>query len=175
MDLELLQPACEQKNYRSNSLGGWPLGAKVLPALGEVPVAQLDIRPEQPCQGLKSRGCYDTPGMTIARLAHIDLEGLVLDSEVRTLRDYNITTQWSQCSDHSLYFSPEREFPENSIIFSWEKVDGTVRMTARKGNGLVLNCSAILAASGILIIQAIRLVKYGTAKIKEGEPVVGKQ
>lgn len=40
---------------------------------------------------------YDTPGLTIARLAHIDLEGLVLDSKVRTLRDRNVTTEWSQC------------------------------------------------------------------------------
>jgi argininosuccinate synthase len=65
--------------------------------------------------GLKSRGCYDTPGLyvveplvlasfthadincrTIARLAHIDLEGLVLDSKVRELRDQFVTQAWSR-------------------------------------------------------------------------------
>lgn len=41
--------------------------------------------------GIKSRGCYDAPGMTILRLAHLDLEGLVLDARVRSLRDQFVT------------------------------------------------------------------------------------
>ncbi|KAI3342549.1 hypothetical protein F4824DRAFT_446643 [Ustulina deusta] len=143
--------------------------------------------------GLKSRGCYDTPGLTIARLAHIDLEGLVLDSKVRTLRDRNVTTEWSQCLYNGMYFSPEREFLENSIIFSQKNVNGTVHMMAYKGNAYVLGrfsetsnlyseTEASMdslegfspeATSGFLTIQAIRLEKYGAAKIKAGEPLVG--
>lgn len=40
---------------------------------------------------------YDTPVLTIARLAHIDLEGLVMDSKVRSPRDRFVTYEWSQC------------------------------------------------------------------------------
>lgn len=145
--------------------------------------------------GLKSRGCYDTPGLTIARLAHIDLEGLVLDSKVRTLRDRNVTTEWSQCLYNGMYFSPEREFLENSVIYSQKDVNGTVKLMAYKGNAYVtgrfsessnlyseteasmdsLEGFSPEATSGFLTIQAIRLEKYGAAKIKAGEPLVGPQ
>jgi hypothetical protein len=37
--------------------------------------------------GIKSRGCYETPGGTILRAAHVDLEGLAMDREARRLRD----------------------------------------------------------------------------------------
>lgn len=40
---------------------------------------------------------YDTPGLTIARLAHIDLEGVLMDSKVCSLRDRFVTYEWSQC------------------------------------------------------------------------------
>ena len=45
--------------------------------------------------GIKSRGCYDSPAMTILRLAHLDLEGLVLDGRVRSLRDQFVTHNWT--------------------------------------------------------------------------------
>jgi argininosuccinate synthase len=45
--------------------------------------------------GLKSRGCYDSPAMTILRLAHLDLEGLVMDAQVRSIRDQFVTHHWS--------------------------------------------------------------------------------
>jgi argininosuccinate synthase len=62
--------------------------------------------------GLKSRGCYDSPAMTILRLAHMDLEGLVLDGQVRALRDQFVTHTWSTLLYNGMYFSPEREFIE---------------------------------------------------------------
>lgn len=49
-------------------------------------VGRIDIV-ENRFIGLKSRGCYETPGLTMLRAAHIDLEGLTLDREVRALRD----------------------------------------------------------------------------------------
>jgi argininosuccinate synthase len=99
--------------------------------------------------GLKSRGCCalsalsiliplcknslltsgikdDTPGLTIARLAHIDLEGLVMDQKVRELRDQFATISWSRQLYNGMYFTPEREFCENSIIFSQQNVSGQV-------------------------------------------------
>ena len=69
-----------------------------------------------------------------SRLAHIDLEGLVMDSHVRELRDQFITRAWSRQLYNGMYFSPEREFVENSVIFSQRNVTGQVRMMAYKGN-----------------------------------------
>ncbi|KAK7214273.1 hypothetical protein V2G26_021451 [Clonostachys chloroleuca] len=139
--------------------------------------------------GLKSRGCYDSPGITLARLAHIDLEGLTLDSKVRELRDTFVTTAWSRQLYNGMYFSPEREFAENSVIFAQEGVNGTVKMMAYKGNAYTVGRSSEtsnlyseedasmdsldtfspLDTSGFIAIQAIRLRKYGEAKIAQGK------
>ncbi|KAK3934711.1 argininosuccinate synthase [Diplogelasinospora grovesii] len=141
--------------------------------------------------GLKSRGCYDTPGLTIARLAHIDLEGLVMDSKVRKLRDQFCTIEWSHCLYNGMYFSPEREFLENSIQFSQANVTGQVRMMAYKGNAYTLGRSSTASnlyseeaasmdslegfspmdTTGFIAIQAIRLEKFGLQKIKDGQPL----
>lgn len=72
--------------------------------------------------GLKSRGCYDSPAMTILRLAHLDAESLVMDGKVRSLRDQFVTHNWSELLYNGLYFSPEREFIENSLVFSQKRV-----------------------------------------------------
>jgi len=53
--------------------------------------------------GLKSRGCYETPGLTILRTAHIDIEGLTLDREVRALRDQFVTFNWSRILYNGLF------------------------------------------------------------------------
>lgn len=72
--------------------------------------------------GLKSRGCYDSPAMTILRLAHLDAESLVMDGKVRSLRDQFVTHHWSELLYNGLYFSPEREFVENSLVFCQRRV-----------------------------------------------------
>ncbi|RDA95023.1 hypothetical protein CP533_2126 [Ophiocordyceps camponoti-saundersi (nom. inval.)] len=141
--------------------------------------------------GLKSRGCYDTPGLTLARLAHLDLEGLVMDSRVRELRDQFVTPNWSRQLYNGMYFSPEREFVENSIVFSQRNVSGIVRLAAYRGNAYILGRSSKSSnlyseqdasmdslegfspedTSGFIAIQAIRLKKYGQQKIQDGEPL----
>ena len=93
--------------------------------------------------GLKSRGCYETPGLTILRTAHIDIEGLTLDREVRALRDQFVTFNWSRILYNGLYFSPEREFLEASIIESQKTVNGHVRLRLYKGNCIVLGRSSV--------------------------------
>jgi argininosuccinate synthase len=153
-------------------------------------VGRIDIV-ENRFIGLKSRGCYDTPGLTIARLAHLDLEGLVMDSRVRELRDQFITLSWSRQLYNGMYFSPEREFVENSILFSQQNVTGTVRMMAYKGNAYVLGRSSDASnlyseedasmdslegfspmdTTGFIEINAIRLKKYGLQKQKDGQPL----
>ncbi|CAH0043815.1 unnamed protein product [Clonostachys solani] len=119
----------------------------------------------------------------------VDLEGLTLDSKVRELRDTFVTTAWSRQLYNGMYFSPEREFAENSVIFAQDGVNGTVKMMAYKGNAYTVGRSSEtsnlyseedasmdsldtfspLDTSGFIAIQAIRLRKYGEAKIAQGK------
>lgn len=55
-------------------------------------VGRIDIV-ENRFIGVKSRGCYETPGATILRKAHMDLEGLTMDRNVRQLRDSFVTQE----------------------------------------------------------------------------------
>ncbi|UPK89676.1 hypothetical protein LCI18_000611 [Fusarium solani-melongenae] len=142
--------------------------------------------------GLKSRGCYDTPGLTILRQAHIDLEGMVLDSKVRSIRD-RLSQDWSAAIYNGMYFSPERELVEHAIKFSQRQVEGKVNLVAYKGCAYVVGRSSETSnlysadessmdaldmnwtpqdTTGFIAIQAIRLEKYGARKIKDGEPLV---
>jgi argininosuccinate synthase len=105
-------------------------------------VGRVDIV-ETRCIGLKSRGCYETPGLTILRTAHIDLEGLTLDREVRALRDQFVTFNWSRILYNGLWFSPEREFLQASIVESQKSVNGQVRLRLYKGNCIVLGRSSV--------------------------------
>ncbi|KAI1495413.1 argininosuccinate synthase [Biscogniauxia marginata] len=154
-------------------------------------VGRIDVR----FIGLKSRVIANlvcsTPGLTLVRLAHLDLEGLVMDSRVRELRDQFVTLPWSRQLYQGMYFSPEREFVENSIVFSQRGVSGVVRMAAYRGNAYVLGRSSESSnlyseqdasmdslegfspvdTSGFIAIQGIRLKKFGLQKIKDGEPL----
>ncbi|KAB5549895.1 argininosuccinate synthase [Coniochaeta sp. 2T2.1] len=138
--------------------------------------------------GLKSRGCYDSPALTVLRLAHVDIEGMTVDSKVRQIMNW-IGNEWSQCLYNGMYFSPERELLENSIIFSQKHVAGKVDMMVYKGAAHVLARSAPESnlyseeqasmdtlegfspedTTGFIAVQAIRLEKYGAAKIQRGE------
>ncbi len=60
--------------------------------------------------------------MTILHSAHLDAEGLVMDGRVRSLRDQFVTHTWSELVYSGLWFSPEREFIENSLIFASKRV-----------------------------------------------------
>ena len=65
-------------------------------------VGRIDIV-ENRFIGLKSRGCYETPGLSCLRAAHVDLEGLVLDREVRALRDQFVTFNYAKvCCQHEI-------------------------------------------------------------------------
>lgn len=89
-------------------------------------VGRIDIL-ENRFVGIKSRGCYETPGLSMLRSAHMDLEGLTLDREVRALRDQFVTFNYGRILYNGLYFSPEREFLHASIVKSQENVNGRVR------------------------------------------------
>lgn len=87
--------------------------------------------------GVKSRGCYESPGATILRVAHMDVEGLTLDRNVRRLRDEFVTPQLSQILYNGHFFTPEREFVTSCIPASQRTVNGLVRLKLYKGNVIV--------------------------------------
>lgn len=87
--------------------------------------------------GVKSRGCYESPAATILRVAHMDLEGMTLDRNVRAMRDQFITIQFSQILYNGFFFSPEREFITAAIPASQKTVNGIVRLKLYKGNVIV--------------------------------------
>lgn len=87
--------------------------------------------------GVKSRGCYESPGATILRVAHMDIEGLTLDRNVRALRDQFTTIEFSKILYNGHFFTPEREFITASIPSSQRTVNGFVRLKLYKGNVVV--------------------------------------
>lgn len=151
-------------------------------------VGRIDIV-ENRFIGIKSRGCYETPGLTILWAAHLDLEGLTLDREVRALRDQFVTVGWSRCLYNGLYFSPEREYLEHAVVAAQGCVNGQVRCRVFKGHFSVLGRSSDTEklydmsessmdeigsfepsdTTGFIAIQAIRLKKYGATKAEKGE------
>lgn len=87
--------------------------------------------------GVKSRGCYESPGATILRAAHVDLEGLTLDRNVRAMRDQFVTVELSRILYNGHFFTPEREFVTSCIPASQRTVNGIVRLKLYKGNIVV--------------------------------------
>ena len=87
--------------------------------------------------GVKSRGCYESPGATILRVAHLDIEGLTLDRNVRALRDQFVTIELSRILYNGHFFTPEREFVTAAIPTSQRTVNGVVKLKLYKGNVIV--------------------------------------
>jgi hypothetical protein len=100
-------------------------------------VGRIDIV-ENRFIGVKSRGCYESPGATILRVAHMDIEGLTLDRNVRALRDQFVTIELSRILYNGHFFTPEREFVTSAIPASQRTVNGTVRLKLYKGNVVVI-------------------------------------
>jgi len=86
--------------------------------------------------GLKSRGVYETPGGTILRQAHLDLEGITLDREVMLLKE-SMAPKIAQLIYNGFWFSPEMEFLMAAINQSQKRVSGKVYLTLYKGNVIV--------------------------------------
>jgi argininosuccinate synthase len=83
--------------------------------------------------GMKSRGIYETPGGTILRAAHRDLETITLDREVMRIRD-GLIPEYSRLIYNGFWFSPEMEMLQKTMDESQKTVNGTVRLKLYKGN-----------------------------------------
>src|SRR5690606_18674718 len=87
--------------------------------------------------GMKSRGCYETPGGTIMLKAHRAIESLCLDREVAHLKD-DLMPRYAALIYNGYWWSPEREALQVLIDHTQERVNGTVRLKLYKGNVIVV-------------------------------------
>ncbi len=99
---------------------------------GENGIGRLDMV-ENRFVGMKSRGVYETPGGTILRKAHRDLETITLDREVMKIRD-SLIPRYSALIYNGFWFSPERELLQKTMDETQKSVNGTVRLKLYKGN-----------------------------------------
>jgi argininosuccinate synthase len=94
-------------------------------------VGRLDIV-ENRYVGMKSRGCYETPGGTIMLTAHRAMESITLDREVVALKD-DLAPRYARLIYNGYWFSPERKLLQGLIDASQAPVNGTVRIKLYKG------------------------------------------
>jgi len=83
--------------------------------------------------GMKSRGVYETPGGTILRTAHRDLETITMDREVLRIRD-SLVSRYSELVYNGFWFSPEMLLLQKTMDETQSTVNGTVRLKLYKGN-----------------------------------------
>ena len=114
--------------------------AEVLSTLNTVGAAhgigRLDIV-ENRYVGMKSRGCYETPGGTIMLKAHRAIESITLDPEVAHLKD-ELAPRYAQLIYNGYWWSPERQMLQEMIDKSQQPVNGEVRLKLYKGSVTVV-------------------------------------
>jgi len=139
--------------------------------------------------GIKSRGVYETPGLTILLAAHKDIEGVAMDREVMRLRD-TLTPRFAEYVYNGFWFSPEMDFLMAAINKSQELIDGTVRLSLYKGNVSILGRTSPSSlydrslssmdieggfdqtdSRGFIAINAIRLKAHHVITAKQGKKV----
>jgi argininosuccinate synthase len=110
--------------------------AKVLAELnrlgGKHGVGRLDLV-ENRYVGMKSRGCYETPGGTIMLKAHRAIESICLDREVAHLKD-DLMPRYAALIYTGYWWSPERRAIQTLIDHTQQNVNGWVRIKLYKGN-----------------------------------------
>ena len=95
-------------------------------------VGRLDIV-ENRFVGMKSRGCYETPGGTIMLKAHRAIESLTLDREAAHLKD-ELMPRYAKVIYNGFWWSEERKMLQQMIDFSQRNVNGDVRVKLYKGS-----------------------------------------
>jgi argininosuccinate synthase len=120
-------------------------GAKLSPAValaelnrlgGKHGIGRIDLV-ENRYVGMKSRGCYETPGGTILLKAHRAIESITLDREVAHLKD-DVMPRYAALIYNGYWFSPERRLMQGLIDSTQSRVNGWVRLKLYKGNVMVV-------------------------------------
>ena len=115
--------------------------AKVLEKLnqlgGKHGIGRLDLV-ENRYVGMKSRGCYETPGGTIMLKAHRAMESITLDREVLALKD-DLMPRYARMVYNGYWFTPERLLLQSLIDQSQAAVNGTVKVKLYKGTVMTVS------------------------------------
>lgn len=102
---------------------------------GEHGIGRVDVV-ENRFVGMKSRGVYETPGVTILQAAHRALESITMDREVMRLRD-SLGVKFAESIYYGFWFAPETAILRNMIDRTQENVSGEVRVKLYRGNVIV--------------------------------------
>ncbi len=103
---------------------------------GKHGIGRIDIV-ENRYVGMKSRGCYETPGGTIMLKAHRAIESITLDREAAHLKD-ELMPRYAKLIYNGYWFAPETRMMQSAIDASQATVNGDVRLKLYKGNVMVL-------------------------------------
>ena len=127
----------EFRNGDPVALDGQQLkSSKILSLLNDMAgkngIGRLDLV-ENRFTGMKSRGCYETPGGALLLKAHRAIESITLDGHAAHLRD-ELMPKYAQLIYDGFWWSPEREALQAFIDKTQEKVTGSVTLSLLKGN-----------------------------------------
>ncbi len=139
------KPEVVELSYRHGdivALNGKKLSpARVLEKLnqlgGKHGIGRLDLV-ENRYVGMKSRGCYETPGGAIMLKAHRAMESITLDREVLALKD-DLMPRYARLVYNGYWFSPERQLLQSLIDQSQAAVNGMVRVKLYKGTVMTVS------------------------------------
>jgi argininosuccinate synthase len=168
-------------------LGAVPLLQRVNEIAGRHGVGRVDIV-ENRYLGMKSRGVYETPGVTALLHAHRAVESITLDREVQHLRD-ELVPRYAEMVYNGFWFSPEREALQSFMDSVQTRVNGEARMKFYKGSvacegrrslthTLYDEATATFEAddvyrqsdaTGFIRLSALRLRTLGAKRISAGE------
>lgn len=116
--------------------------------------------------GMKSRGCYETPGGTILHKGHRCMESLTLDREVMALKD-DLMPRYARMIYDGYWFSPERRLLQGLIDESQQFVNGTVRLKLYKGS---ITCVGRASKDSLFDTKVVTFEEDGGAyNQKDGE------
>lgn len=176
------------KNGDPVSLDGKELSpATMLATLNKIAgahgIGRVDIV-ENRFVGMKSRGCYETPGGTVMLKAHRAIESITLDREEAHLKD-ELMPRYAKLIYNGFWFAPEREMLQAAIDKTQENVNGTVRLKLYKGSVSVVGRSSECSlfnpeyctfeedavydqkdAAGFIKLNALRFIIEGKARNK---------
>ncbi|MDQ1297841.1 MAG: argininosuccinate synthase [Campylobacterota bacterium] len=132
--------------------------------------------------GMKSRGCYETPGGTLMLKAHRAIESLTLDREEAHLKD-ELMPRYAKLIYNGFWFAPEREMLQAAIDKTQQNVRGSVRLKLYKGGVYVVGRSSDISlfnpeyctfeedsvydqkdAGGFIKLNALRFIIAGKAR-----------
>ena len=141
--LELSYEKGDITAIHGNSLSPAQIMEELNQLAGAHGIGRLDLV-ENRYTGMKSRGCYETPGGTILLRAHRAIESITLDAEAGHLKD-GLMPKYAQLIYDGYWWSPEREALQALIDKTQEFVSGNVKMSLYKGNITILGRSSDLS------------------------------